>query len=124
MVASEDEFVAPRLVLPDVDGWPPPPAVTVPVYGLVDWPGPRWLIVFDHDGDGHLARLTLAYGDEASHTITAEVVIHAKWPRKDLGDGLSISPASLERQRHDFIVDWYSRHHPDMPVHINGIRKR
>ena len=115
MVASEDEFVGPRLVLPDVDGWPPPPMVTVPVYGLADWPGPRWLIVFDDDGDGRLARLTLAYGDEASHTITAEVVIHAKWPRKDLGDGLSISPASLEQTADNMIFLLLSHVSSGMP---------
>ena len=116
MVTSEDEFVAPRLALPDVDGWPPPPVVTVPVYGLVGWPGPRWLIVFDEDRDGQLARLTLAYGDEASRTITAEVVIHAKWPRKDLGDGLSISPASLEQTADNIISLLLNHVSQDMPT--------
>jgi hypothetical protein len=83
------------LVLPAVDGWPPPPAVTVPIYGLVDWTGPQWLVLWDGNEDDGLRLVQLLHGDPETNRPVLEVITYAKQPAKDLGGGTRAVATSL-----------------------------
>lgn len=77
-----------RLVLPPVRSWPPPPTLTVPVFELKEWPGPKWLLGYDGTDDrGGLRQVHLAYGDALTREIVSGVVTFAKRPAEDDGDG-------------------------------------
>jgi hypothetical protein len=47
------------------------------------------------------------------------------FPNEDAAtEALDAHLDQVERDREALIVDWFSRHHPDVPVHINGVRRR
>jgi hypothetical protein len=86
----------PRLVLPAVHGWAPPPTVTVPIYGLTSWRGPKWLMIYQGSDDQRGLRLVhLAYGDELTRKVVAGVVTFAKQLAEDLGDGCWVAATDL-----------------------------
>jgi hypothetical protein len=83
------------LVLPVVDGWPSPPAVTVPLYELSEWAGPRWLVLWDGNKSDGLRLVHLLFGDPETKRPAVELISYAKQPAKDLGDGVGVMATSL-----------------------------
>jgi hypothetical protein len=83
------------LVLPAVDGWPPPPEVTMPLYELVDWAGPQWLVLWDGNEDDGLRLVRLMYCDPQTKRSVVEVLTYAKQPARDLGNGDGVRATSL-----------------------------